>query len=105
MVIHKHAWRSGAWLVALLLVGGCSGGQMTTREKGAGIGALGGAAAGGIIGAAVGRPGVGAAVGGVLGLGTEHRQAINFKDKKTNKPSNKKPSINSASRWKRTALL
>ncbi len=70
MVIHKHAWRSGTWLVALLLIGGCSGGQMTTREKGAGIGALGGAAAGGIIGAAVGRPGVGAAVGGVLGLGT-----------------------------------
>jgi phage tail tape-measure protein len=48
---------------------GCSGGSLTTREKGAGIGALGGAAAGGIIGAAVGAPGVGAAVGGVLGLG------------------------------------
>jgi outer membrane protein OmpA-like peptidoglycan-associated protein len=31
---------------------------------------LGGAAAGGIIGAAVGRPGVGAAIGGALGLGT-----------------------------------
>lgn len=29
----------------------CSGGPLTTREKGAGIGALGGAAAGGIIGA------------------------------------------------------
>jgi outer membrane protein OmpA-like peptidoglycan-associated protein len=43
---------------------------LTTREKGAGIGALGGAAAGGIIGSAVGRPGAGAAIGGVLGLGT-----------------------------------
>lgn len=42
---------------------------LTTREKGAGIGALGGAAVGGIIGAAVGAPGVGAAVGGALGLG------------------------------------
>ena len=37
---------------------------MTTREKGAGIGALGGAAAGGLIGSAVGHPGVGAAIGG-----------------------------------------
>jgi outer membrane lipoprotein SlyB len=57
---------------ALLLISaiGCSGGPMTTREKGAGIGALGGAAAGGLIGAAVGRPGAGAAIGGVLGLGT-----------------------------------
>ena len=48
---------------------GCSS-PLTTREKGAGIGALGGAAAGGAIGAAVGHPGAGAAVGGVLGLGT-----------------------------------
>jgi phage tail tape-measure protein len=56
---------------AVLLAGvvGCSGGALTTREKGAGIGALGGAAAGGLIGAAVGAPGVGAAVGGTLGLG------------------------------------
>jgi outer membrane protein OmpA-like peptidoglycan-associated protein len=58
-----------ALLVAAVL-SGCAGGEITTREKGAGIGALGGAAAGGLIGAAVGRPGVGAAVGGVLGLGT-----------------------------------
>jgi outer membrane lipoprotein SlyB len=49
---------------------GCSGGGLTTREKGAGIGALGGAAVGGIIGAAVGRPGAGAAIGGALGLGS-----------------------------------
>ena len=56
--------------VFALIASGCSGGSLSTREKGAGIGALGGAAAGGIIGAAVGRPGVGAAVGGAVGLGT-----------------------------------
>jgi outer membrane lipoprotein SlyB len=54
---------------AVLIFAGCSGGPMTTREKGAGIGALGGAAAGGIIGATVGHPGAGAAIGGALGLG------------------------------------
>jgi phage tail tape-measure protein len=57
----------GVVLVASLI--GCSGGSLTTREKGAGIGALGGAAAGGIIGATVGHPGAGAAIGGALGLG------------------------------------
>jgi len=57
-------------VVVLSLSIGCAGGSLTTREKGAGIGALGGAAAGGIIGAAVGHPGAGAAIGGVLGLGT-----------------------------------
>jgi len=54
---------------AVIISAGCSGGPMTTREKGAGIGALGGAAAGGIIGATVGHPGAGAAIGGALGLG------------------------------------
>jgi outer membrane protein OmpA-like peptidoglycan-associated protein len=48
---------------------GCST-PLTTREKGAGIGTLGGAAAGGIIGAATGHPAAGAAIGGLLGLGT-----------------------------------
>src|SRR5262247_331188 len=61
------------WTITLvfliLMVAGCSGGSLTTREKGAGIGALGGAAAGGAIGAAVGHPGVGAAVGGAFGSG------------------------------------
>ncbi|HEY7316007.1 MAG TPA: glycine zipper domain-containing protein [Candidatus Binatia bacterium] len=57
------------FLVTAIGVAGCAGGSLTTREKGAGIGALGGAAAGGLIGSAVGRPGVGAAVGGGLGLG------------------------------------
>ena len=51
-----------------IILSGCST-PLTTREKGAGIGALGGAAAGGIIGSAVGHPGAGAAIGGALGLG------------------------------------
>jgi phage tail tape-measure protein len=51
------------------LVAGCAGGGLTTREKGAGIGALGGAAAGGLIGSAVRHPAAGAAIGAALGLG------------------------------------
>jgi len=61
------------WIITLvfllLIAAGCSGGSLTTREKGTGIGALGGAAAEGAIGAAVGHPGVGAAVGGAFGSG------------------------------------
>jgi phage tail tape-measure protein len=56
-------------LAATLMVAGCAGGPLTTREKGAGIGTLGGAAAGGLIGAAVGHPAAGALIGGGLGLG------------------------------------
>ncbi|MGH7772790.1 MAG: glycine zipper domain-containing protein [Candidatus Binatia bacterium] len=57
-------------IVTVALVGaGCAGGPLTTREKAAGIGTLGGAAAGGIIGSAVGRPAAGALIGGGLGLG------------------------------------
>ena len=58
-----------AMIIAVVTGAGCSA-PLTTREKGAGIGALGGAAAGGIIGAAVGHPGAGAVIGGALGLGT-----------------------------------
>ncbi|HEV8724369.1 MAG TPA: glycine zipper domain-containing protein [Candidatus Binatia bacterium] len=65
----KKALMIVAAFLMLTSVVGCSGGSLTTREKGAGIGALGGAAAGGIIGAAVGHPGAGAAIGGALGLG------------------------------------
>ena len=57
------------FIVITLIGTGCAGGSLTTREKGAGIGALGGAAVGGIIGSAVGHPGAGAAIGGGLGLG------------------------------------
>src|SRR5713226_5877293 len=55
-----------AALMALVLVG-CSGQPLTTREKGTGIGAIAGAATGAIIGAAVGAPGAGAAIGGAIG--------------------------------------
>ena len=67
----KAIFRSGGVIIIAisLLTTGCSGGPLSTREKGAGIGALGGATAGGIIGAAVGHPGAGAAIGGALGLG------------------------------------
>jgi phage tail tape-measure protein len=58
-----------ALTLAALLAVGCAGGPLTTREKGAGIGALGGAAAGGMIGSAVGAPVAGALIGGGLGLG------------------------------------
>ena len=53
----------------MVCVAGCTGGSLTTREKGAGIGGLGGAAVGGIIGSAVGHPAAGALIGGGLGLG------------------------------------
>ncbi len=61
------------WIVAAALTAitaaGCAGGSLTTREKGAGIGALGGAAVGGLVGNANGHPGAGAAIGGAVGLG------------------------------------
>jgi phage tail tape-measure protein len=67
--IGKKGFVSSFGLVVLAGAVGCAGGSLSTREKGAGIGALGGAAAGGLIGAAVGHPGAGAAIGGGLGLG------------------------------------
>jgi phage tail tape-measure protein len=71
MTTKKIAFRSGtvALLAGALTLAGCSSGPLTTREKGAGIGALGGAAAGGLIGGAMGHPGAGAAIGGATGLG------------------------------------
>ena len=66
----KRTLTISAGFILFSTVLGCSSGGLTTREKGAGIGALGGAAVGGIIGAAVGRPGAGAAIGGALGLGS-----------------------------------
>jgi hypothetical protein len=52
-----------------VIAASCAGGSLTTREKGAGIGALSGAAVGGLIGSAVRHPALGAAIGGGLGLG------------------------------------
>src|SRR5262249_60690594 len=54
-------------LPVIMLFLGCS--DLTTTQKGAGIGALGGAAAGGLIGSAVHHPVAGALVGGALGAG------------------------------------
>jgi len=61
---------ASATILALLVAAtlGCSGGSLTTREKGAIGGTVGGAALGGIIGAAAGNAGVGAAVGAGTGL-------------------------------------
>ena len=58
-------WAVAIGLTAMTAVG-CAGGPITTREKGAGIG---GAAAGGLIGAAVRHPAAGAAIGAGVGLG------------------------------------
>lgn len=67
----RHTFERWLFAVGLcaMIAAGCAGGSLTTREKSAGIGALGGAAAGGLIGLSVGHPGAGAAIGGGLGLG------------------------------------
>jgi outer membrane lipoprotein SlyB len=58
-------------LTAVVLLSGAIGCSTpwTTREKATAVGAVGGAAAGGIIGATVGHPAAGALVGGALGAG------------------------------------
>jgi Glycine zipper len=70
---NKKRQNFSTWIVAVgltaIAAAGCAGGPLTAREKGAGIGALGGAAVGGIIGNAKGHPGAGAAIGGAVGLG------------------------------------
>jgi hypothetical protein len=55
--------------VAMLLAG-CTGAPLTTREKGTLLGGAVGAGGGALVGSAVGAPGAGAAIGGVLGAGT-----------------------------------
>jgi outer membrane protein with glycine zipper len=57
-------------LVGALVLAGCSGQPLSTREKGTLGGGVLGAGTGAIIGAAVGAPGAGAAIGGALGAGT-----------------------------------
>ena len=70
---NKKRLTVSTWIVAVgltaIVAAGCAGGPLTAREKGAGIGALGGAAVGGAIGSAKGHPGAGAAIGGAVGLG------------------------------------
>src|ERR1044071_9178947 len=83
-----------------VMLAGCSGGSLTTREKGAGIGAVGGAAAGGIIGTTVGHAGGGAAIGGALGLGAHALVGTTCRLKNNNsiKPiSNRSSKINAPS--------
>jgi outer membrane protein with glycine zipper len=53
-----------------LVLGGCYGQPLSTREKGTLAGGAIGAGTGAIIGSAVGAPGAGAAIGGALGAGT-----------------------------------
>jgi uncharacterized membrane protein len=72
MQTRKTHGRCSKWTAIVAITAaaaGCAGGPMTTREKGAGIGAVGGAAAGGLIGSAFGHPGMGAAIGAGTGLG------------------------------------
>src|SRR5216684_4471062 len=57
-------------LAGTLVLAGCSGQPLTTREKGTLGGTALGAGGGALIGAAVGHPLAGAAIGGVLGGGT-----------------------------------
>ena len=64
--IHKFAIA----LAALVLISGCYGQPLSTREKGTLAGGILGGGTGAIIGAAVGHPGAGAAIGGALGAGT-----------------------------------
>ena len=57
---------AGAIIIAAFLAG-CSN-PLTTREKGAGLGAIVGAGTGAIIGSTVGHAALGAAIGGPVGL-------------------------------------
>ena len=69
----KRTLRKGVMavsLIAALILVGCSGQPLSTREKGTIGGGVLGAGAGALIGSAVGSPGAGAAIGGALGAGT-----------------------------------
>jgi hypothetical protein len=68
----RHIWthKSVFALAALILISGCYGQPLSTREKGTLAGGVLGAGTGAIVGSAVGAPGAGAAIGGALGLGT-----------------------------------
>ena len=68
-VLRRNSSFIASIAVAATLVTGCAGGALTTLEKGAGIGALGGASVGGLIGSAVHHPLAGAMIGTVLGAG------------------------------------
>ena len=59
-----------ATLAIAVLLAGCAGAPLTTREKGTLLGGAVGAGGGALVGSTVGAPGAGAAIGGVLGAGT-----------------------------------
>jgi outer membrane lipoprotein SlyB len=63
----RHAITTFIALPLVMAFLGCS--SLNTTQKGAGIGALGGAAAGGLVGSAVHHPVAGALIGGALGAG------------------------------------
>ena len=94
-----------ALLLAVTTIGaGCAGGDFTTREKGAGIGALGGAAAGGAIGAAVVILAPGLRSAACSDWAPVHWSEISCKGRKTSRENNKQRSISSAARSRKTAL-
>jgi uncharacterized membrane protein len=68
-IINGRILRWALIVTSAAAIAGCAGGPMTTREKGAAIGTLGGAAVGGAIGSAFHRPAMGAAIGAGTGLG------------------------------------
>lgn len=77
--------------VCASILSGCAGGQLSIRETGAGIGALSGAAIGGIIGAVTKRPGLGAGIGVGLGaagggiVGLSSKDSTNFRKNNSGK--------------------
>jgi len=70
--IMRNAWlyKVAIAVGGLILISGCYGQPLSTREKGTLAGGILGAGSGAIVGSAVGAPGAGAAIGGVLGAGT-----------------------------------
>jgi len=63
----KAMIRTVAAIILTVMFAGCSE-PLTTREKGAAIGTLGGAGLGAIIGSATGNAGAGAGIGAAVGL-------------------------------------
>jgi phage tail tape-measure protein len=98
-IIGRHSSLFAIGLVVLFGLSGCAGGSLSTREKGAGIGAVGGAGAGALIGSAVGRPGAGAAIGGVLGVGAGALVGDQLQVKKISTSSNSNKSKRTRLKW------
>src|SRR5499426_993410 len=64
----RHGLNTFIALAFIMAFVGCA--DLTTTQKGAAVGGLGGAAAGGLVGSAVHHPVAGALVGGALGAGS-----------------------------------